>query len=92
MRRGTTNSYGWASNEKEVATIRDDIRLVISEWLIRFACSLRECKSGSLEWLQMLGKEQQPKHYDTTRKTDNIEFVLFEIAYFTYNPSPHKDI
>lgn len=73
-------------------SIRDDIRLVISEWLIRFACSLRERKSGSLEWLQMLGKEQQPKHYDTTRIPDNIEFGLFEIAYFTYNPSPHKDI
>lgn len=63
-------------------SIRDDIRLVISEWLIRFACSLRERKSGSLEWLQMLGKEQQPKDYDTTRKPDDLEFGLFEIAYF----------
>jgi hypothetical protein len=62
-------------------SIRDDIRLVISEWLIRFACSLRERKSGSLEWLQMLGKEQQPKDYDTTRKPDDLEFGLFEIAY-----------
>jgi len=63
-------------------SIRDDIRLVISEWLIRFACSLRERKSGSLEWLQMLGKEQQPKDYDTTRKPDDLKFGLFEIAYF----------
>lgn len=63
-------------------SIRDDIRLVISEWLIRFACSLRERKSGSLAWLQMLGKEQQPKDYDTTRKPDDLEFGLFEIAYF----------
>lgn len=63
-------------------SIRDDIRRVISEWLIRFACSLRERKSGSLEWLQMLGKEQQPKDYDTTRIPDDLEFGLFEIAYF----------
>ena len=55
---------------------------VISEGLIRFACSLRERKSGSLAWLQMLGKEQQPKDYDTTRIPDDIEFGLFEFAYF----------
>ncbi len=73
-------------------SIQNDIRLVIREWLIRFACSLRERKSGSLARLQMLGKEQQPKDYDTTRKTDDIEFGLFEIAYFTYNPSQHKNI
>ena len=50
-------------------SIENDIRLAISKWLIRFACSLRERKSGSFEWLQMLGKKQQPKDYDTTRKT-----------------------
>ena len=63
-------------------SIGDDIRQVITEWLIRFACSLRERKSGSLAWLQMLGKEQQPKDYDTTRKPDDLEFGLIEIAYF----------
>jgi hypothetical protein len=61
-------------------SIREDIRLVISEWLIRFACSLRERKSGSLAWLQMLGKEQPPKDYDTTRKTGEKWAYLKERA------------
>jgi len=73
-------------------SIENDIRLAISEWLIRFACSLRERESGSLEWLQMLSKEQQPKDYDTIRKTDDLELGLFENAYFKYSLTPHKNM